>query len=96
MLENCMCRINCDLVICLISVFHTKVVVVKRDVKVWQNQPLFNELPDDSGHFVTVEFDNGVSNFDLGHDVAFRALVWYLYTIAQTVSACPTICSNGL
>lgn len=91
-----MCRINCDLVICLIAVFHTKVVVVKRDVEVRQNQTIFNELPNDSGHFVAVEFDNRVSNFDLGHNVAFRALVWYLYTIAQTAPACPTISPNGL
>ena len=62
-----MCGINGDLVISRVTVLHAKVVVLKLDVEVREDEALFNELPDDASHLVAVEFDDWIVNLDLRH-----------------------------
>jgi len=52
-----------DLVVSLISVFHTKIKVLDVQVKEGEDKLILDELPDDSGHLVTVKLSNGI--FDL-------------------------------
>jgi hypothetical protein len=71
---------------------HTKVVVLKIDVKVREDEAVLDELPNDASHFVAIEFDDGIINLDFGHGappgavVAQRprvvSLVLYLSTLA--------------
>ena len=50
-----------------VAVLHAQVVVVEVDVEVGEDQLVLDQLPDDAGHLVAVEIDDGVLNFDLGH-----------------------------
>ena len=59
--------INRDLVVAIIPAFHAEVVIAKIDVEIGQNQLLADPLPDDAGHLVAVELDNGVFDLDLRH-----------------------------
>ena len=91
MLQDGICGIDGDLVVGLVAVFHTKVVVLKFNIEVRQDQTIFDELPDDAGHLVAVELDDWIVNFDLRHDATFQELptwadwelVRYLYTLAS-------------
>ena len=51
--------------------FHAQVVVIQVDVEVRQDQFVLDEMPDDARHFVPVELDDGVFDFDLGHRDTF-------------------------
>lgn len=66
-LQDGVSRVNGDLVIGGIAVLHAQVVVLKIDVEVREDETVLNELPDDAGHFVTVEFDDRIVNLDLRH-----------------------------
>ena len=82
---------------------HTKVVVLKIDIEVRNNEAVLDELPDDASHFITIEFDDRIFNLDLCHgNTSFFvsamcriSLVSDLYTIAFRASLRPTIFSNG-
>ena len=67
MLQNCVRRVNRDLVVCGIAMLHTKVVVLKIDVEVRQDEAVFDELPDDASHLISVEFNYWIINLDLCH-----------------------------
>ncbi len=56
-----------DLVVGLVAVFHAEVEVLQVDVEVGQDQLVLDELPDDAGHLVAVEFDDGVRHLDFCH-----------------------------
>src|SRR5208282_4013883 len=56
-----------DLVVGGVAVLHGKVVVLQLDIQVGQDQLVLDVLPDDPGHLVAVEFDDGVRHLDLGH-----------------------------
>ena len=82
---------------------HAKVVVLKIDIEVRNNEAVLNELPDDASHLVAVEFDNRIFNLDLCHgNTSFFvpamcriSLVSDLFTIAFRAGLRPTIFSNG-
>ena len=63
--QDCVCRINRHLVSRCITALDAQVVVVDVDIEIRQDQPIFNELPDDPRHFVAVNIDNRIYNFDL-------------------------------
>src|ERR1700743_2411535 len=44
-----------------------EVVIFQLDVEIGQDQLLLDEVPDDAGHLVAVELDDGVRDFDLFH-----------------------------
>lgn len=58
----------------LVTVGNAEVVVFDINVKVRQNKLVLDDLPDDSGHFVTVQVDDGVlyNNLLDGHISRFR------------------------
>ena len=57
--------VNGDLVVGLITVLETEIVVLEVNVKVWVNELVLDALPDDAGHLVAVELDDGVLDLDL-------------------------------
>ncbi|AFT99004.1 NADP-dependent isocitrate dehydrogenase [Nocardia brasiliensis ATCC 700358] len=59
--------IDGDLVVCLVPVLDAQVVVLEVHVEIRMDQLVLDELPDDPGHLVAVEFDDGAFNLDLGH-----------------------------
>ena len=60
-------RVDRHLVVGGIPVLDRQVVVPQVDVQVRQDQIVLDELPDDAGHLVAVEFDDGIGHLDLGH-----------------------------
>src|SRR6056297_2843481 len=63
-----------DLIVGRVAVFDAEVVVLQIDIEVLQDQLVLDELPDDAGHLIAVEFDDGVLNLDLGHGSPHRSL----------------------
>ena len=53
-----------DLVISLISVFHAQIEVLDVKIEEGVDEFILDKLPEDTGHFVTVQFGNWVLNFD--------------------------------
>ena len=63
-------RLRCldrHLVAGLVAVLHAEVVVEQIDVEVGVDQLVLDRLPDDAGHLVAVELDDGILHLDLGH-----------------------------
>ncbi|MEL7173101.1 MAG: hypothetical protein AAFN05_09095, partial [Pseudomonadota bacterium] len=60
-------RVDGDLVIGLVARFDAEVVVLQVDVEIGQDQLLFDESPDNPGHLVPIELDDGVLYLDLRH-----------------------------
>src|SRR4029078_11283395 len=60
--------IDRDLVIGLVAVFHPQVEIHQVDVKERVDQLVLDVLPDDPGHLVAIEFDDGVGHLDFCHD----------------------------
>ena len=69
-----MCGIDGDLIIGCIAVLHTKVVVLQVDVEVLHDEFILDELPNDAGHFIAVEFNNRIGDLNLAHDAPHRSL----------------------
>ncbi len=56
-----------DLVVGLVAVLHAEVVVLEVHVEVGVDQGVLDPLPDDPGHLVAVELDDGSLDLDLRH-----------------------------
>src|SRR5215211_1221669 len=56
-----------DLVLGLVALLDAEVVVLELDVDVGKDQLLLDEGPDDPGHLVAVELDDGVVHLDFRH-----------------------------
>ena len=57
--------IDGDLVVGRITVLHAEVVVLEVDVKEGKDELLADLVPDDTGHLITVELNDGVGDLDL-------------------------------
>jgi hypothetical protein len=57
--------INGDLVVGLVTVLKTEIIVLEVDVEVGVDELVLDDLPDDAGHLITVELDDGVLDLDL-------------------------------
>lgn len=66
-------RFDGDLVIGLVTVFHAEVVVLDINIEVRSDELLLDECPDDAGHFIAVEFDDWISNFNFLHGVLLKS-----------------------
>jgi len=61
-----------DLVVGLVAVFHPEVEIHQIDIEERGDQLVLDVLPDDPGHLVAIEFDDGVGHLDFCHgDRAF-------------------------
>jgi hypothetical protein len=60
-------EIDGDLVIGLITFFNAEILIFKIDIEIRQDQFVFDELPYDTCHFVTVEFNDWCDNFNFAH-----------------------------
>jgi len=59
--------IQSNLVVGLISVLHTKVIILNLEVQVGKNQLILDPLPNNPGHLITIHFHHRVIHLDLGH-----------------------------
>lgn len=55
-----------DLIIGLVTVLEAEIVVLEVDVEVGVDELVLDALPDDTGHLITVELNDGVLDLDLG------------------------------
>ena len=71
--------IDGDLIVGLVAVFHPQVEILQVDIEERVDQLVLDVLPDDPGHLVAIEFDDGVGHLDFCHEIgpfwksAFRA-----------------------
>ena len=64
--------IDGDLIVGLVAVFHPEVEIHQVDIEERGDQLVLDVLPDDPGHLVAIEFDDGVGHLDFCHgDRAF-------------------------
>jgi hypothetical protein len=61
-------RVDRDLIVGLVALLDAEVVILQFYVEIGQDQLLLDEIPDDAGHLVAVELDNGACDLDFGHD----------------------------
>jgi hypothetical protein len=66
-LANRIGAIDGDPVLGLITHLDREVIILQVDVKVGQDQPLADPLPDDPGHLVAVDLNDRIFHLDLGH-----------------------------
>src|SRR5690606_39945523 len=59
---------NGDMVFCVFPLLDRQVVVGQVDVQIRVDQLVLDELPDDAGHLVAVELDDGSLDLDLRHE----------------------------
>jgi hypothetical protein len=62
--------------------FDAEVVILEVDVEIGQDQLVLDEVPDDPGHLVAVEFDDRVGYLDLRHVSACRSFGWSIRAMA--------------
>lgn len=59
------CRCDMSMMIAYsVTVLNAKVVVLDVKIQVWEDELFLDELPNDSGHLITIEVDNGVLDVD--------------------------------
>ena len=73
MLQDGMGAVDGDLIVGLVTVLDAEIVVEEIDVEIGKDQLLFDELPDDAGHLVAVELDDGSSHLDFLHIALTRS-----------------------
>lgn len=61
------CGVDRHLVVSCITVFDAQVVIFEIEVEIRVDQLVLDELPDDAGHLVAVEFDDRIGDLDLCH-----------------------------
>ena len=66
-------RFHRDPVAGLVALRNAEVVVEQFDVEIGMDQLVFDQLPDDAGHLVAVDFDDGILHFDLRHRGPFSS-----------------------
>jgi hypothetical protein len=57
--------VHSHLIVGLVSVFNAQVIVLKVHIDVGKNQSVSDPLPDDTGHLISVEFNNSILHLDL-------------------------------
>ena len=62
--------INCNLVVGRIARLNAKVIIFQINIQIGQNQPFTDPFPDDPGHFIAIQFDDGVFHLDFCHGFA--------------------------
>ena len=67
MLEDRLGGFDRNAVLGLVAVLNAEVEIEEVDVEIRPDQLVLDQLPDDPGHLVAVEFDNRVGDLDLGH-----------------------------
>ncbi|CDX59859.1 NADP-dependent isocitrate dehydrogenase (modular protein) [Mesorhizobium plurifarium] len=79
-------RVDRHLVVGGVAVLDAEVVIFKLQVEIGVDQLVLDELPDDAGHLVAVEFDDRVRHLDLRHGKN-ASLLGDLNGLARMVSA---------
>lgn len=58
--------VNGDLVVGLVTVLETEIIVLQVDIEVGIDELVLDGLPDDTGHLIAIELNDGVLDLDLG------------------------------
>lgn len=74
-LQHCVGAVNSNLIVSSVSVFDGQVVVFGLDVDVGVDVLLLDPVPNNLGHLVSVNVDNGASNFDFAEGSGESALL---------------------
>ena len=72
----CISRINCNLVICLIAVFQSKIIIICLKIDIRQKKIIFYHPPENSGHLISVHLNNRCRHLNFTHNfVSFLAIL---------------------
>jgi len=67
-IRNILGGVDSHLIVGLVAVFHPQVEIEQLDIEERVDQLVLDVLPDDPGHLVAIEFDDGVGHLDFCHD----------------------------
>ena len=65
----CQCTVNGNLVVRLISVLQSQIIVFGFQVDIREQKLILDHFPEDTGHLVSVHFNQWCCHFDFVHDV---------------------------
>ena len=54
---GCFCRINCHLIVCLVSVFKAKIIILCIQFQIWCEKFVFDDLPQNTCHLVSIHLN---------------------------------------
>ncbi len=60
-------RVDGDLVVGLVAIFDAEVVVIELEIEIREDEAVFDERPDNAGHFIAIKVDDRGGYFDLLH-----------------------------
>ncbi len=66
-----------DLVIGFVARFDAEIEVFQIDIEIGVNEPVLDHLPDDAGHLIAIELDDGIFDLDLCHRVEVLSVALY-------------------
>ena len=69
-------RVDGYLIVGRIAVFDREIIIVQINIKIRMNQLFLDQIPDDAGHLIAVEFNDRIGNFYLGHYGSPSVLRW--------------------
>src|SRR6185312_279144 len=64
-------RVDRNLIVGGVAVLDRQIVVLERHIEIRMDQLVLDQLPDDTGHLIAVELDDGSGHLDLLHVGAF-------------------------
>ncbi|CAI8207114.1 MAG: Uncharacterised protein [SAR116 cluster bacterium] len=70
------CGIDGDLVIRLVAFFDAEIIIFQINIEIGEDQLVLDLFPDNAGHLVAVNFDNGGLYFNTGHRLSFTKRVY--------------------
>ncbi len=77
-------RIDRDLIAGRVAMLDAEIVIFQLHVQIGQDQLVADQMPDDPGHLIAIEFDDGIGDLDLVHGILGKA--WLRDAIASVAS----------
>ena len=70
---DCFGGVDCDLIVGGVAILDAQIIVVKVHVQIGEDQSVFDVLPNDTSHFIAIEFDDRAFYLNLGHSASYLA-----------------------
>ena len=71
MLLDRMGGLDRDLVVCGVAILDREIVIIEMNVEIGMDELVADQVPNDPGHLVAIEFDDGICDLDLVHGKTF-------------------------
>ncbi len=79
--------IDGDLVIGAVTLLDAEIEILQVNIQIGKDQLILDPLPDDTGHFIAIQFNDGIGNLDLAHGTSVG--------LGLSLPECRTECPAG-